>query len=653
MLIAVLGFIAYSNTFNVPFVLDDRQNIVENQTIRNLEHFIKPSNAESFTGFVHYPKLKSRFIGYLSFALNYRLHGLNVRGYHMTNLAIHLLNGVLYYVFVVLTFKAPLIEGSPLRKRAGLIALFSALLFVSHPVQTQAVTYIVQRFSSLAAMFYLLSLLLYAKWRLKAEHQSSRALVLKVPLYFASLLSAVFAMETKQIAFTLPVVIVLYEFTFFRGSLKRRMLYLIPLLLTMLIIPLSHMDLGKPIGEVISVMSKTQTAQEISQPEYLLTEFRVIVTYLRLLVLPINQNLDYDYPVYSSFFEPPVFLSFLFLLSLFGLGVYLFHRSRITDNALRIASFGVFWFFGTLSVESSFIPLHVIFEHRVYLPSIGLLAAIVVLLFSICEAVKAWRFSPRKALIPLLLLTVILMASAAYTRNSVWQSETSLWEDVVKKSPQKARGHLNLGSTYFVTGLIDKAMKHYKTALLLEPGNAVAYNNLGLAYKSKGQTGKALEQYKLALKFRPDFEDAHMKIAALYISIDRTDKAIEHYRKVLIIKPYDADAHFNLSGIYFRKGLINAAVEHMQEVIRLRPDYANAHNNMALLCGVRGQTDKAIEHLLVALRLKPNYAEVHLNLGIIYLEKGLIEKARREFEAALKINPDYRKARKYLEKIRY
>jgi hypothetical protein len=185
-------------------------------------------------------------------------------------------------------------------------------------------------------------------------------------------------MKTKEIAFTLPLAIALYEFLFLRDSIKRRLLYLAPLLLTMLIIPLSILDADRPIGEFIGEAGEAARVESgVSRLDYLLTESRVVVTYIRLLLLPINQNIDYDFPFYNSFFDPKVFLSFLLLVSIVGLGAFLLRCSRSSEPALRAVSFGIFWFFITLSVESSLIPIQdVIFEHRLYLPSVGVFLAL-------------------------------------------------------------------------------------------------------------------------------------------------------------------------------------------------------------------------------------------------------------------------------------
>ena len=345
LLIVVLGILIYSNTFNVPFIFDDNHSIVNNSVIKDFSQIVGPQNA-----------YKNRLVTQLTFALNYTMHGLNVAGYHMFNLFIHLSNALLVYWLIILTFRTP--YASAYFQKDALkvsdsyrwIPLFTALLFVSHPVQTQAVTYIVQRSASLATLFYLVSLVMYIKAR--GSESSKRG---RYAFYAASIISAIVAMRTKEIAFTLPVMAFLYEFIFFRGDIKKRILYLAPLLLTMVIIPVSltafTQDASNEAGG-IDELTKLAGSTAVPRWDYLNTQFRVIVTYIRLLFFPVDQNLDYDYPIYRTFFTLPVFLSFLFLLGIFCWGIYLVYRSSKSDQAdgfwYRLIAFGTFWFFVTL-----------------------------------------------------------------------------------------------------------------------------------------------------------------------------------------------------------------------------------------------------------------------------------------------------------------
>jgi hypothetical protein len=543
--IALLGLIVYSNTFNVSFLLDDHRNIVDNHMIRDLSYYIDPAGADRFTGATEYPMFKSRYVGSLTFALNYGAHGLDVRGYHAVNLAIHIANALLLYWLVLLTFRTPFMKDSRFRDYSGYIALFSALLFVAHPVQTQAVTYIIQRFASLATLLYLLAIALYVKCRLCGALNSKSAV-----LYALALISAVLAMKTKETAFTLPVMVALYEFLFFGGSPKKRFLYLLPLLLTMLIIPFTLLGADRPFGELIGgVGEATRLRAEVSRADYLFTQFRVIATYIRLMFIPVNQNLDYHYPVFHSLLNPQVFLSFVFLISIFGVGIYLAYSSRRRDAALRLTAFGIFWFFITLSVESSVIPIRdVIFEHRLYLPGAAFFPAFVVGTFYATEKLGVKKIFAVTAAI--CIAVAISFSVAAYSRNAVWKSELSLWTDVVNKSPKKARPHTNIGNAYLAKGMAGKAIEHYQIALKLpeditDPVGDYNYSkihyNLGKAYASKRLTDIALRHYRTAITLDPMSYRPHFAIGVIYLERGFIYEARAEFETAQRLNPHDGD----------------------------------------------------------------------------------------------------------------
>jgi len=573
-LIVLLPLFAYSNTLNTPFHFDDDPNIVENQAIKDFGYILNPSKAKGL------PKgggLSSRWVGYLTFAMNYRYNGLDVTGYHIVNILVHISNALLLYAMVVLSYCTPYLKKSLLKESSAYIALFTALLFVSHPVQTQAVTYIVQRFASLATFFYLAAIVCYIKSRLSIRNHW------RYFFYMLSLISAILAMKTKEIAFTLPVVITLYEFLFFEGAFKKRFFYLFPLLLTMLIIPISLLGIDKPIGEMIGNVSEVSRIQtDIPRQEYLFTQFVVIVTYIRLLFFPINQNLDYDYPIYHKFFTLKVMLSSLLLLFIFGFGVYMLLRSRTRSRSLRLVAFGIFWFFITLSVESSIIPIvDVIYEHRIYLPSIGVFLAI-----STTAVLTVKHFKGTKSylvVLPFFIIIPLLLTIATYKRNMVWKDGISLWSDVVKKSPEKARPHNNLGNDLEKQGRTAEAIEQYLQALRIEPDHVNAHYNLGIALDNQGRTAEAIEQYIIALRIEPNHVNAHYHHNNLGIALDkqgRTAEAIEQYLQALQIHPDYGEAHNNLGIALIRKGDIEGAIIHFRKALRINPDNIQAKNNL-------------------------------------------------------------------------
>lgn len=577
LLIVSIGILAYSNTFDSPFVFDDPPNISENSVIKDIGNFTSSSK-----GYEHNPR---RFIGYLTFALNYHFGGLDVTGYHIVNLIIHIANAILVYFLVLLTFRTPVITqfSANTTMPINIIALFSSLLFVSHPIQTQAVTYIVQRFASLATLFYIFSVVMYIKARL-AGSQSGR-----IAGYSLSLISAIYAMMTKEISFTLPLIIVLYEFIFFKSTHRKRLLFLLPVVLTIIIIPLSIIGTDKPLGEILSDLSEqTRADASISRWDYLMTQFRVITTYIRLIFLPVNQHLDYYYPIYHSLFTPVVLFSFLFIMSIVALGVYLLYRSRLSINRqsfatnlipyayYRLIAFGIFWFFITLSVESSIIPISdVTFEHRVYLPSIGMFLAVSSAIFYF-SLIKMNSVRSQLSLNPVLLISlgilVIVFSAATYKRNIIWQDEISLWRDVVIKSPDNARGHNNLGVAYWSKSGIDKAIEYYETAIRLKPNYADAHSNLGIAYQDKGLPDKAIDYYQIAIRLKPDYAEAYYNLGNIYREKDLPYKAIEHYQAAIRLKPDYADAYYNLGVVYENEELNDKATEYFSAARKLSPE---------------------------------------------------------------------------------
>ena len=352
IVISYLGIFIYSNTFRCPFYFDDLVVIVNNSLIKNIHHLHDIWSV--------YP---SRFIIFLSIALNYYFNHLHVFGYHVFNLAVHLISAILVWWLTLLTFSAPALKdsskaGDNIASHANLIALFVGLVFVSHPVQTEAVTYIWQRSASMVALFYLSSLCFYVKFRLQQLKNSTSGFY-----YILSLLIAILAMFTKENAITLPLMIMFYEFFFFRVKKKFNWGYSCPFFLTIIIIPLTISLTKSAMSQ--SIQGVVEGDIGISRMHYFLTQLRVMVTYIRLLFVPIHQNLDYDFPIYKNILQWPVLTSGLFLIAILYFAIRMFSK-------YRLVSFSIFWFFLTLLPESSFLPLKdIIFEHRLYLPLVG------------------------------------------------------------------------------------------------------------------------------------------------------------------------------------------------------------------------------------------------------------------------------------------
>lgn len=526
--VVLLGLFAYSNSLHGPFVFDDRQHIRDNPLIRDLGRVLDASG---------YREQPTRYLAYLTFALNYQLGGLEPFGFHVVNLAIHLLCAAAVYGLVALTFRTPRLERSAVAPWRREIAFAAALLFVAHPLQTQAVTYVVQRVTSLATLLYAAAVLLYARWRLAREAGGwgpARA----AGTYGLALVAAVAAMKTKEIAFTLPFAILLYELCFFDPR-PRRVLALLPLLATAAIIPATLLDLHAPAS---AIAERTRVETALPRLDYLTTELAVILEYLRLLVLPLGQNLDHDFPVQGSLLAPRVLAALAVLVALLAAGAWLYRRSEPRDGrpaidpAARLVAFGIGWFFLALMVESSVIPIDdVINEHRVYLPSIGFFAAAAAggaLLLR-----RARGGDPRRLLVLTALLLGLVLAVATLRRNAVWATNLSLWADAALKSPQKVRPLNNLAEALATAGFQEEGVAVLRRAVALAPRNPTVRGQLGAALASLGRTSEAEVEMREAIRLDPARAEHVFNLALLLSRTGRLEEAKPWFRRFLEIAP--------------------------------------------------------------------------------------------------------------------
>lgn len=364
-LISAIATIIYSNSFDCSFHFDDQHAIVENYAIHRFD--LKEIFSSS-----------SRPILNLTLAVNYYFGKLNVFGYHLVNLLLHISNGIMLYFILLWTTNLPSMK-EKYGQRAYRIALYASLIFIAHPIQTQAVTYIISRSSVLATTFYLLTLLLFIQAfaprsplsahgsplsALRSQLFAPRSLLL-VGAFFASCL----AMGTKQIAVTLPLTLLIYDFYFISDGdwkiLKGRYKVHLAMFSTMAVtIYLSAASLQKFVSFDYAKGVQMPFSESVTSFQYFMTQLHVIPYYIKLLFIPTNLNLDYDWPITRSI-DLPTVMFFILLVAIVVFAVWAYRRARLL-------SFGIIWFFVTLSVTSSFVVIYdVIFEHRLYLPSIG------------------------------------------------------------------------------------------------------------------------------------------------------------------------------------------------------------------------------------------------------------------------------------------
>jgi len=653
LLISCLGLIVYSNTFHNSFHYDDVRSITDNLSIRSFHNLL------SIWEF--YP---CRFITFLSFTLNYHFNGLNVLGYHLFNLGVHLISAILVWWLTLLTFYTPAMKTEKINDNVNLIALFAGLLFVSHPLQTEAVTYIWQRTASMGVMFYLASLCLYVKSTLLRTSKPSPN-IWKF-YYLLSLLTAVLAFFTKEMTITLPLMILLYEFYFFRTQKNFHWKFLIPFLLSLLIMPLTLLFLPHAVRnqEMEGVLTGMST---ISPLHYFLTQIKVIVTYIRLSFLPFNQNLDYDYPISKSFFEWPVFCSFLFL------SLILYFATRLFSK-YRLVSFSIFWFFLTLIPESSVIPLKdVIFEHRLYLPLVG---------FCICVVSTLYYLLEKRKILPTVVIGLMLIVGCnsylTYQRNFVWKDEFTLWDDTAKKSPHKARAlnnlgvanikrseftqaiynftkaikidpsyaeaFYNLGTGYYHQSNFTQAEVYFNKTLKLDPSYAKAYNNRGLIHYEQGEITAAIKDFTKAIELLPSYTKAYNNRGIALLKEGSASQALSDFNKAIETDPDDAEGYYNRGTGYYYQKKFALAIPDFNKAIEINPDYAEAYFNRANAFNNQGEFTQAILDYNNAITLNPGNAVGYNNRGNAYNAQGNFSKALIDYNKAIELNPNYAKA---------
>jgi tetratricopeptide (TPR) repeat protein len=596
VLLAVPVIFIYADTLTSPFIFDDRNNIEENPHIRISQITLKGLATAAFDS-----PLQKRPVAYISFALNYYLHGYNVVGFRLLNIIIHVISGILLYFFIQATFRTPALQSDD--THAKWISFFAAAIWLVHPLQTQSVSYIVQRMNSLAAMFYILSFLLYVHFRMNPQKRS------KGWLLSGCILAGILALGSKQNAASLPFFIILYEWYFFRNLnlkwLKGHIPGLAGFLLLLAIIALIYLG-ADPLDKILAAYE----IRNFTPIQRILTELRVVIFYISLFLWPhpSRLNLDHDFALSYSLTDPITTLfSMLAIAVLMALAV-------ITAKNQRLISFCILWFLGNLVIESSIFALEIVFEHRLYLPTM-MCSLIIVLL--------VYRWAKPKWLKTVIVCALAIVGCAwTYERNQVWRDRITIWEDCVKKSPQKARPYNNLGAALADEGHYDEALAHYHKALEINPYYPNAYANLGFILAKQGKVEEGITQLFKALQIKPNDYETLSNLGVALLMQNRYAEAAKYLSKALEINPHFAKAHNNLGVVLRRQNRFQESMDHLRSALQLDPDYAEAYNNLGVTLASQGRYQEAIEQFSAALEINPGYAKARQNLEKSLKDKG-------------------------------
>ncbi|WP_395751102.1 tetratricopeptide repeat protein [Prosthecobacter sp.] len=580
----LLGLCAslYVWTADFPMAFDDHTYLKDNPFFRNGSNF---DYLKDFNEFATRPsKIGSdpdyavnaimRPVAYASFRLNYLLDAFKPRWFRVGNVFIHAFNAILLYVLLNLLLRHSKLAGGLRRGSVLFISASSALLFVAHPLATESVTYIIQRFTSLVVLFSLLSLVLFfascftsSKWRwlLKA----------------GAVIAVVMAMQTKEDAVMVPLLALLLDCLVIGTRLRAALLRALPLLLCLPLIPMlvfftaSAQAGGFDFNAALNIVNSRDAP--MNHWHYIVTEWTVIAHYLRQMFWPKGMNLDPDWPKYESLWQGPVLLALAALGGLVASTWILWRRFR-GDVRLVLGFACVLWFLLTISVSSALVPLpDLVAEHRSYLPSIGIFILVACLLDWLRGS--EIRLGAQRIWVPVLVfLSVGALSWKTCIRNNVWRTRESLWEDTVAKSPGKYRTWGNLGAAYSDAGKNEEAVHCFREALKVEPRFQNGLLNLSNSLLKLNRPKEALDTTMQLINLDKNATSrlpVAFTLGLSFAGVGRYDESINVFKNILNALPDDPQTHKALGLVYYQTGVPHRALDHFQHAARVQPEDPN------------------------------------------------------------------------------
>jgi len=583
-LISLIIIITYSNTFVQEWHFDDFPNIVENNAI-HWKKITFNTIKDTFLRADGYGQNNlSRPLPRLTFAINYYISGLNTLSFHITNIAIHIITALFVYLVFYKTLIL-LIQRKDTQFTAITcqdVALLGALLWALHPLQTQAVTYIVQRMASMAAMFYIMALFFYLQGRLNGKNYK-----LQTVLYFGMFTACwMFAVLSKENAVLLPLSIITYELIFF-GFTKKKILYIIVLLFLFAAVAgmILFFTRGSNVGSIHEMYSAVEDKivtpyahRPFSMFERLLTEPRILVWYLFLIICPISDflSLESDITVSSGLFQPiSTLTSILFILTLIVFSI-------AYNKTIKIISFSVLFFFINHIVESTFIGLELYFEHRNYLSSIFFY---LVISYGLIWLYKYYINNTRVVMsnfVALFIVGILISeGNATYLRNDVWQTEETLHHDNLLKAPKNIRPRISLSSYYLRKGKFEEALIQLNAAEDIVNSGIVRvqknwisflYHNFGSLYYRKAEFDKSRINLLKSLEYNEYSWETHTLLGLLFFMEGDIDRSVKAYTNAVNLHFSDAKL-FNMFGrALYASGDIVMALEAFYKGLELAED---------------------------------------------------------------------------------
>ena len=607
-LLGILAFILlvylplHQNGFLISW--DDNRYVLDNPNIKALN---LNSITQSFSIFYdgHYHPLTL-----LSLAIDYQLYDLNPRGYHVTNLILHLINTFLIFWLVFLLFE----------KKDRTIPLVTALLFGISTMHVESVAWASERKNLLFASFFLLSLISYLQY-LKSDR--TWIYLVALGLFVCSLLS-------KVMAIPLSITLFLIDYFLNRNLLSRKVwLEKIPFLLVAII-----------FGVIAIIAQKSSWGDDLSQEQYSFFE-RVLfsgfafITYILKLLIPYKLSGFYPYPKDVDGFI--VIRNVVFVLISIGLIIVAFYfrkRNKIVTFGLLFFSINIFLLLKTFNVPAGD---YIMADRYAYISSVG----IFILIAAGYKYLISSSMLFKRIGISLLVLYGLFLALQTFNRVSVWKDDITFYSDVISKYPEAELAYTNRGAIRKENHQYTKALADFDKAIQLGKNDFKAFANRGAVYSDLGQYDKAVNDYKKATSLNAGNPDLLASYGFTQLRTGDFNGAINTLNESLAIQDLNPEAYTNRGTAKFNLGDFKGAIADYEIASIQDPSYVNAHFNRGLANINAGHIESAISDFNIAIKVNPNHFESYSNLGIAWSKLGDFKKAFESYDKAIKINPNY------------
>lgn len=637
--------LTYWSTLNFPFQFDDLMNITKNFAIR-----MSPQPL-SFFDFISEFLRSARWIGEMSNKLNFKVGHFQPWSYRFINVLIHTSAGVMLFALISKICREQ-DKSSFLKNWGGVISFLTAALFLLHPVQGQTVNYSIQaRLEGLASLFCLTTLLILVHW-MSAKTKTASRIFFIIGCFFGLI-----SCGTKEIVVVMPILAIAIDWFFISkmnwANFKNRIFG--HFIFSLIIFGMITYYLGQGFVTdtfLLNSVSKNNrgniishgTVNQINAFEYFVSEFRVIVHYILVFFMPQTMSVEYDLKLARDLFSfQEVIAPLIFLITLFGLGLYCFVRKIFTEF-----SFSLLWFFVCLAPRCTIIPCaELICDYKTYLASCGMFFFIAFLIakglnFAYQPLGRHLKKSPFSLILSIFMFFafVIPLSQATKNRNWVWSSSELFWGDIVAKAPNKARANNNYGVALCENGKYELSIKYLKKAITLDANYCDPWSNLAVAYSMLGKSHDGIEALKTAITIFPDYPEAHNNIGVMYLGCQELEQAELYLKKAIELRPHYGKAYLNLGRVYAQKGEDEKSWQSFKKATETDLDTVEGFGALGFESLRLGKYKEAVDALEKARRLGANAPVVIMNLAGAYCNSGQEAKGEKLYEQLTKLDPN-------------